>query len=483
MKDDLKKEEAMKRELKMRLAWASFLQETVHEMASYKAKADQGGEESGATELLDFIDKARHGEPIDNDIVIRIARLFKDEFTLSNIARPQLVTLCQYMGLQPYGADAFLRFQLKTKLRAIKDDDKRILWEGLHSLSLTELREACRERGMRAHGLREDTYRKQLQEWLDLSIQKHVPISLLIMSRAFALGRATTADVLSSSISSLDEDTINEVVLAAASKEEVDTVEMRKRKLESLEFQKELILDEREEAEDAKEELRAAKQANDEAEAAFALGPSSADEAERTSEAMMITTQKTVDPASQKEILQTETVFVEKVKDLREKISQEGAEQLSVAELETLMDLARDSSVEREKAALAILEAKIDAMRSSSSSSSDEEEQAEEVATALAEIEEHVTAAPHARSHGDLAPPTSPTSPTSTESLPSPSTSPRKEERKDGLGLGAKKDKNIEKMQDMLGGMLSKLKAQVCSQGRLLPHHFISASIYQCTPC
>ena len=34
------------------------------------------------------------------------------------------------MGLTPYGADAFLRFQLRAKLRAIKEDDRRILWEG-----------------------------------------------------------------------------------------------------------------------------------------------------------------------------------------------------------------------------------------------------------------------------------------------------------------------------------------------------------------
>lgn len=55
-----------------------------------------------------------------------MARLFKDELTLANIARPQLVTMCQYMRLQPFGADSFLRFQLRNKLRAIKDDDKRV---------------------------------------------------------------------------------------------------------------------------------------------------------------------------------------------------------------------------------------------------------------------------------------------------------------------------------------------------------------------
>lgn len=83
------------------------------------------------------------GEPIPNEVVIRIARLFKDELTLANIARPQLVSMCQYMNLPPYGADMFLRFQLRNKLRALKEDDRRILWEGIDSLTTLELREAC----------------------------------------------------------------------------------------------------------------------------------------------------------------------------------------------------------------------------------------------------------------------------------------------------------------------------------------------------
>jgi hypothetical protein len=291
------------------------------------------------------------------------------------------------------------------------------------------------------------------------------------MSRAFALGRATTADVLSSSISSLDEDTINEVVLAAASKEEVDTVEMRQRKLDSLEFQKELIDDEREEAEDAKEELRAAKQAHDEAEV-------HAEDTERKSmkdKSAVAGTRKAAD----KETARTETMFVEKVKDLREKIDNEGAEQLTVAELETLMDLARDSSVEREKAALAKLEAKIDAMRSRINTENDSHEKDRDsvrlvdVANALEEIEETVTAKESVRE-----PKKKPVTTTGNEDVASAETtamnvvdpahdaqltptfesSPKREARKDAVTTT---NKNIEKMQDMLGGMLSKLKTQV----------------------
>jgi hypothetical protein len=96
--------------------------------------------------------------------------------------------------------------------------------------------------------------KSQLQEWLDLSTQKGIPIFLLIMSRAFNLSHiprssspaaATAVDpqqVLKSSMSALDADTINEVVLNAASQGEADTTAMRRRRLESIEFQKEVSL-------------------------------------------------------------------------------------------------------------------------------------------------------------------------------------------------------------------------------------------------
>jgi LETM1 and EF-hand domain-containing protein 1 len=63
---------------------------------------------------------------------------------------------------------------------------------------------------MRSMDLTQFRLRKQLQEWLDLSIQKNIPISLMIMSRALNLSTLSTEDtaatVLKSSISSLDAD-------------------------------------------------------------------------------------------------------------------------------------------------------------------------------------------------------------------------------------------------------------------------------------
>lgn len=63
---------------------------------------------------------------------------------MENISRPQLASMCVFMGLRPYGSDNFLRFQLRAKLRGLKEDDQRIMWEGIDLMTKAELREACR---------------------------------------------------------------------------------------------------------------------------------------------------------------------------------------------------------------------------------------------------------------------------------------------------------------------------------------------------
>lgn len=343
--DELKKEESLKKELQMRLAVAGFLQETLQGMAAKRASSTE------ANEVIKFIEQARKGEPLPNDLVIRMSKLFKDEFTLANIQRPQLVSMCQYMGIHPYGNDTFLRFQLRNKFRIINEDDRRILWEGIDSLSIDELKDACQVRGMQAHGLPSWRYSKQLKEWLDLSIQKNIPISLLIMSRTFTITQSTggdslknTEEVLKSSISSMDADTINEIVLAAASPAEEDTVEIRKRKLESLQFQKEMIEDEREELEESEETKAQTKSSQ--------------------------TKQRLIE--KEKKRLESGSPATEEVTGLNtESISptHTHSEELSSSEIEAISDLSTSSAVQKEKAKLAILQANIDAVQSSSKES------------------------------------------------------------------------------------------------------------------
>ncbi|KAK1346112.1 hypothetical protein QTO34_008581 [Cnephaeus nilssonii] len=167
------KEERLKKELRVKLELAKFLQDTIEEMA-LKNKAATG---SATKDFSLFFQKIREtGERPSNEEIIRFSKLFEDELTLDNLTRPQLVALCKLLELQSMGTNNFLRFQLTMRLRSIKADDKSdsapsidflfqlIAEEGVDSLNVKELQAACRARGMRALGVTEDRLRNQLKQ-------------------------------------------------------------------------------------------------------------------------------------------------------------------------------------------------------------------------------------------------------------------------------------------------------------------------------
>ena len=121
------------------------------------------------------------------------AKLFNNEFTLDNLSRMHLVNMCKFAGLTPFGTDVILREQLRAHLRTTKEDDVLIRAEGIEALSPSELRDACRSRGMRAaYGSESVAYmRQQLKGWIDLSLNRNLPSSLLLLSRAFIFTHPT----------------------------------------------------------------------------------------------------------------------------------------------------------------------------------------------------------------------------------------------------------------------------------------------------
>jgi len=284
--DSLKAEENMKRELKSRIAMAEFFQETLQDLAKEQKKAaanrkmaikQDGSElsvaectealttrEETAASFLKFLEEARNGELFPPEVIISYSTFFKDELTLDNMPRMQLINMCRYMSIPPYGSDNLLRFQLRHRIRSLVEDDQRILWEGIDSLTKMELREACQERGMRSTGLSKGAYKRALQQWIDLSVNRNVPISLLIMSRIFFLHEkmssrdSVNADDnksvtgLADAISGLDKEVVNEVILnVATSEEKSSNPDVMKIKLEVLEQQNELIEEEKKEREAA----------------------------------------------------------------------------------------------------------------------------------------------------------------------------------------------------------------------------------------
>ncbi|XP_020531987.1 LETM1 and EF-hand domain-containing protein 1, mitochondrial isoform X2 [Amborella trichopoda] len=241
-------QEALKRRLNARIEYAKFLQDTAKEMAKEVQTSRSGEIKKTAEDLDEFLNKARTGGHVSNEEILGFAKLFNDELTLDNISRPRLVNMCKYMGISPYGTDAYLRYMLRKKLQQIKNDDKLIQAEGVESLSEAELRQACRDRGHLGLLSVEETQR-QLRDWLDLSLNHSVPSSLLILSRAFTVsGKLRPEEAVQATLSSLPDEVVDTVGVTALPSE--DSISERKRKLEFLEMQEELIKEEEEKEEE-----------------------------------------------------------------------------------------------------------------------------------------------------------------------------------------------------------------------------------------
>ncbi|KAL2941398.1 Mitochondrial proton/calcium exchanger protein [Bienertia sinuspersici] len=254
--DKMKEQEDLKRRLNARIEYAKFLQETVKEMAKEVQNSRSGEIKQTAEDLDEFMNNVRRGEDVSNEEILGFAKLFNDELTLDNISRPRLVNMCKYMGIMPFGADAYLRFMLRQKLRKIKEDDRMIQAEGVESLSEAELRQACRDRGLLGL-LSVEEMRQQLRDWLDLSLNHSVPSSLLILSRAFNIsGKIRPEEAVEAALSSLPDEVVDTV--GATSLPSEDTVSERRRKLEFLEMQEELIKEEegKKKAEEEKAKLK-----------------------------------------------------------------------------------------------------------------------------------------------------------------------------------------------------------------------------------
>jgi len=152
------------------------------------AVESKGHSSEKAKEFSIFFKNIRKsGEEVSTKQIIEFSKLFEDEITLESLSRNQLQAICRVLEIPPIGTNTLLMYQLMWKLNALKSDDKTIESEGLDSLNFYELQSACKARGMRAVGVSEDRLRRQMEQWLQLSLHEKVPPSLLLLSRALYL--------------------------------------------------------------------------------------------------------------------------------------------------------------------------------------------------------------------------------------------------------------------------------------------------------
>lgn len=206
-------------------------------------------------EFTNFFRKVRAtGEQPTAEDVIKVCKAFKDDITLDNLSRPQLVSMCRYLNLNTFGTDMMLRYQLRHRMRQIKRDDRAISYEGVDELSVSELQTACASRGIKSYGVSPARLREDLQTWLDLRLRDGVPSTLLVLSNAYMYGQtqqdegvSSQIDALTGVLSSIPEELFHEIELEVHNAEGAAT---NKQRLEVLKEQEELIDEELEQDEE-----------------------------------------------------------------------------------------------------------------------------------------------------------------------------------------------------------------------------------------
>ncbi|KOS21619.1 LETM1 domain-containing protein mdm28 [Escovopsis weberi] len=205
-------------------------------------------------EFTNFFRKVRStGESPTHQDVIKVCKVFRDDMTLDNLSRPQLVSMCRYMNLNTFGTDSMLRYQIRHRMRQIKRDDKAISFEGVDSLTVGELQVACAARGIRTHSVSPARMRGDLQSWLDLRLAEGVPSTLLVLSNAYMYGQgsgegSSQLEALIGVLSSIPEELFHEIELEVHNAEGAAT---NKQRLEVLKEQEELIEEENEQNEES----------------------------------------------------------------------------------------------------------------------------------------------------------------------------------------------------------------------------------------
>lgn len=186
-------EAKLQKQLLVKMEMTRFLQDTTSLLAGQLTKKSNvsPGVKNQAESFKQFMERVKAGQRVENSEIIQFTSLFDAELTLDSLNREQLKAMCSILDIRAFGSDWVLRYKLKEKLSKIQEDDELIASEGINSLSLEELQEACRARGI--HPGKSLVYmRRKLKDWLELSLKSEVPISLLVLSRAFS--RAMTYD-------------------------------------------------------------------------------------------------------------------------------------------------------------------------------------------------------------------------------------------------------------------------------------------------
>ncbi|ELR11302.1 EF hand domain containing protein [Acanthamoeba castellanii str. Neff] len=360
-----RQEEARRKAVQLKLEMAKFLEDALY-LRSLQISHDT----PSAATFAEAMKKVKEGQSLETKEILGLSKLFEDKFTLEMLDRQQVVAMCKYMGLSRFGTTHYLRNQLRSKLHDIREDDDLIAQEAaLDKFTEAEMKQATQVRGMdykdfnTARSIRHIgrelmrlcfLAKAQMEQWLLLSAQ-HVPPSLLILSRAFALTSAYSSlkplegqqvvtkkaetgeialpkameEALHKTISALPDQLVADTKLTSATKTTQDMVS----KLEVLQEQIQAIkTEEKEKKEKEREEKAKAPATEAEAKQATkkdAAGAYSAEQMKVVSEAVSLLF------ASAPSKIKREREALEQLKERKEERKEEREEELSAASAST----------------------------------------------------------------------------------------------------------------------------------------------------
>ncbi|KAI0983588.1 hypothetical protein GJ496_004231 [Pomphorhynchus laevis] len=116
-----KQEEKLRKQMRVKLQVARFLQDTLEETALHSKNQ---GSPDDIKAFTDFMRAVRSGRQPTNEEILKFAALLEDELTLESLNHLQLVCLCQLLNLSSVGPDYMLRLQIQLRLRLLHADDK-----------------------------------------------------------------------------------------------------------------------------------------------------------------------------------------------------------------------------------------------------------------------------------------------------------------------------------------------------------------------
>jgi len=113
--------------------------------------------------------KKQVDQMIDKSIYLEFGDSIRTILDLDNLERDTVINLAKYLGLSFLTLPTFiLQNRIQNHIRFIQKDDQLIWKEGVSSLSLEALVEACYSRGL---PISDDTPKERLlQNWVEMSI-------------------------------------------------------------------------------------------------------------------------------------------------------------------------------------------------------------------------------------------------------------------------------------------------------------------------